>query len=588
MKGEINMRKQTRMVVSVLTVIALMLGMTAFSLTANAAGVTINATDVTIYALDERYAGKISIPDELPRSFQLAVKGASNVKYSTSGDINCSKTGLITPFVETWYWFGSVGSNIPPGDGSTPTRIERSVKFGTFSVYVNADGVRYTVNVTVKNYADKYVDDVTNEYIIKNIKTSMKTYDKLVKVAKFIADIDYDYHYQSVNDMIILGGGDCWASTNVAIYFAKKLGFEAWVRNGNKDPGAGSGHRNALVYDGSKYYEVEAGYGGTAPRGYEVVERTSLLCFSYNYSYGGYEVYQYDGKKPVDTLEIPSEYNGKPVTSIGDSAFSGDETISNIVLPNTIVNISNAAFFNMKNLKTINIPASVKSMGYNPFRGDSQLKRINSQNAAYKFMGGILIKDNNTLVAAPNVSYVGLGYNIKKIESYALWHNNNITAIDIPDSVETMGEAALAGAPNLEKVYLREGKLKTLPKAMLYNTNVTELYIPDTVTGFDENFNLKTSLKTIKGYTGSAAESFASDNGLTFVALNDKLLRGDANLDGEVDIIDASVIQRFLVNMKNLEDVAYRNADANNDGSVDIIDATTIQRYLAGFITSLN
>jgi hypothetical protein len=105
----------------------------------------------------------------------------------------------------------------------------------------------------VKNYADKYVDDVTNEYIIKNIKTSMKTYDKLVKVAKFIADIDYDYHYQSVNDMIILGGGDCWASTGVAIYFAKKLGFEAWARNGNKDPGAGSGHRNALVYDGRVY-----------------------------------------------------------------------------------------------------------------------------------------------------------------------------------------------------------------------------------------------------------------------------------------------------------------------------------------------
>ena len=239
-------------------------------------------------------------------------------------------------------------------------------------------------------------------------------------------------------------------------------------------------------------------------------------------------------------------------------------------------------------MKTINIPASVKSMGYNPFRGDSQLKRINSQNAAYKFMGGILIKDNNTLIAAPNVSYVGLSYNIKKIEPYALWHNNNITAIDIPDSVETMGEAALAGAPNLEKVYLREGKLRTLPKAMLYNTKVSELYIPDTVTGFDENFNLKTSLKTIKGYTGSAAESFASDNGLTFVALNDQLLRGDANLDGRVNIIDASTIQRFLVEFEDLEGAAYRNADANNDGSVDIRDATVLQRYIARIITSLD
>lgn len=583
------MRKQIRIVVSLLTVVAILFGTTAFSLTASAAGVTINATDVTIYALNESYADTISIPGNLPQSFQLAVNGASNVSYSvSSGTVNCSDTGLITPFVQTWYWYGGMGTTAAPGEGQTPTSIEHRVKFGTFTVYVNADGVRYNVKVTVKNYAEQYVDDVTNQYIAENITASMSTYDKLVKVAQFIANKNYDYRYQSVIDMVILGGGDCWASTNTAIYFAEKLGFEAWTRIANKDPNAGSGHRNALIYDGSKYYQLEAGYSGSAPRAYNVTERTSLLCYKYNSSYGGYEIYQYDGKKPVDTLTIPAEYNGKPVTSIADSAFSGDTTLSNLVLPNTIVNISNAAFFNMTSLRTINIPASVTSMGNNPFRGDSQLTNIISQHPAYSFSRGILYKNNNTVVAIPNAAEVHLGNNIREIEAYAIWYNKNITSITIPASVETMGNAALAGASNLNKVVLREGNLTTLPEALLYNTKVSELYVPDTVTSIDDNFKLgASSLKTIKGYSGTAAETYATANNITFVALNDKLVKGDTNLDGMVDINDALYIQRHLAEIESLEGAGLRNADVNNSGKVEISDVTKIQRYIARFITSL-
>ena len=57
---------------------------------------------------------------------------------------------------------------------------------------------------------------------------------------------------------------------------------------------------------------------------------------------------------------------------------------------------------------------------------------------------------------------------------------------------------------------------------------------------------------------------------------------GDADLDGEVDITDATTIQRCDICMTELNDTAKRLADADRDGNVDILDTTWIQRFLIG------
>ncbi|MEE3493383.1 dockerin type I repeat-containing protein, partial [Ruminococcus sp.] len=62
---------------------------------------------------------------------------------------------------------------------------------------------------------------------------------------------------------------------------------------------------------------------------------------------------------------------------------------------------------------------------------------------------------------------------------------------------------------------------------------------------------------------------------------------GDADGDGEVDITDATTIQRFDVRM-NIAPVTEADllarADVDGDGEITIIDATMIQRKLAGII----
>ena len=59
------------------------------------------------------------------------------------------------------------------------------------------------------------------------------------------------------------------------------------------------------------------------------------------------------------------------------------------------------------------------------------------------------------------------------------------------------------------------------------------------------------------------------------------ILLGDADMDGEVSILDATAIQRYLVGLKELSDDQLLAADADADGEVSIFDATRIQRYLA-------
>ncbi len=59
------------------------------------------------------------------------------------------------------------------------------------------------------------------------------------------------------------------------------------------------------------------------------------------------------------------------------------------------------------------------------------------------------------------------------------------------------------------------------------------------------------------------------------------LILGDSDLDGDISILDATVIQRHIAKLATLSTDGLTCADVDNDGDVSIIDATYIQRYKA-------
>ena len=64
-------------------------------------------------------------------------------------------------------------------------------------------------------------------------------------------------------------------------------------------------------------------------------------------------------------------------------------------------------------------------------------------------------------------------------------------------------------------------------------------------------------------------------------------LRGDADCDGEVTILDATAIQRTLAAL-SVTSFDITAADADGDGEVTILDATCIQRWLAGLLSPMD
>ncbi len=60
---------------------------------------------------------------------------------------------------------------------------------------------------------------------------------------------------------------------------------------------------------------------------------------------------------------------------------------------------------------------------------------------------------------------------------------------------------------------------------------------------------------------------------------------GDVNLDGYINIMDVTDVQRYIAQYITFTDKQMDYADANRDGYINIMDATQIQRYIAKLIT---
>ena len=220
----------------------------------------------------------------------------------------------------------------------TPTK-----KYGETIIQItDGDNISF-LHVTTEDYAPIYADRIITEFLNENITEDMTDPEKLNIIGKLPASMDYSSYPDSYVDMIAYHTGNCIGSATMLEEMCRRLGIKAWVRNANRDPNAGSAHVNALAEVDGVYYELEAGYSGTAPRAYKVTKRTSL--YKYKDTTDGIDVYQYDGIDENDTaLQIPDSIDGKSVTCIGDSFLKENPWVISVTVPDTVKEISDSAF----------------------------------------------------------------------------------------------------------------------------------------------------------------------------------------------------------------------------------------------------
>lgn len=108
---------------------------------------------------------------------------------------------------------------------------------------------------------------------------------------------------------------------------------------------------------------------------------------------------------------------------------------------------------------------------------------------------------------------------------YAAFRNCNIKRLDIPSSVKSIGEEAFFGSYQMAAVTFRSG-LSSIGAKAFYDNNFKFVIIPASVTSIGEKaFGYISDSKTIDGFTiygyrGTAAETYANENGFTFIPLD--------------------------------------------------------------------
>lgn len=221
--------------------------------------------------------------------------------------------------------------------------------------------------------------------------------------------------------------------------------------------------------------------------------------------------------------------------------------------------IADSAFL-ASNLESVTIPDSVTNAGVAIFKKCNSLKKVIIGNGLKKI-------DNETFLECTSLTDVTIGNNVTSIGASAFYNCSSLTSITIPDSVTEIGDKAFSVCSSLESV--------TIPKSVSS--------IKDTA------FNNHSDALTFYGYADSAAETFATKKGITFVKIDDvpKPKLGDVNGDGEISIHDATELQKYLVELSTLNDEQLAVADTNGDKEISIHDATEIQKYLVELIPSL-
>ena len=179
----------------------------------------------------------------------------------------------------------------------------------------------------------------------------------------------------------------------------------------------------------------------------------------------------------VTTLQIPSEveYEGEKytVTSVNQSVFSKNSSITKIIIPKTV---KNTDFGSNEGFK------------YNPFVDCFSVESIEVEegNPAICSVDGVLFnKDTTTLIGYPAASAresYTVPASVKTAGDGAFFNSKYLKKIVLPDNIETLGYSLFASSKSLEEVVL-PSSIKELSIYLFKDcTKLKSVVIPEGVT----------------------------------------------------------------------------------------------------------
>ena len=224
------------------------------------------------------------------------------------------------------------------------------------------------------------------------------------------------------------------------------------------------------------------------------------------------------------------------IKKISKVLFQDCTALKEIVLSDNITSIEDEAFENCTSLTKVTVGNKVSSIGSDVFSGCTALPQITLP-ASVQTIGDKAFSHCEALTD------VKLSEGLTSIGSYAFEYNIALPKVTLPNTLESLGERAFQYCDVLADVDLGAG-LKVIPKYCFYEdpalqkvilpyqfttvnasafancTKLTDITFNRNVSSVDASALSYKDKTTIHGVKGTYAETFASDNGFKFEALN--------------------------------------------------------------------
>ncbi len=219
-------------------------------------------------------------------------------------------------------------------------------------------------------------------------------------------------------------------------------------------------------------------------------------------------------------VTIPDTLGGKTVTQIYKNAFSKNEAIESVTMPNTIDTIGAGAFQNCANLQTVTLSTGLETMGSGVFK-ETGITSIVIPN-------GVTNLESDMFFGCTSLASVTLSQTLNSLGGSSFMGCTQLLAITIPDNVSEIQYGTFSGCTKLADVTLGSGIISIDGDAFLNCPALETIVIPEGVKyinfGAFKNCTGLTQITLPDSLLSMGEQSFAGCTSLGYVSFPKNLV----------------------------------------------------------------